>query len=245
MKVTLLEFTGKGSKDEAWRAADMLIFTKSTRLNMSPGLMEDIAAWPEEKKLEELEKMAQTIKSSWEFLDATFLIEGVTRAVAQQMTRTRQASYAMQSQRVTDAREISVTNPISESSSNWSLYHNAVESAKKCYSSLVDSGEKLEDARGILPMNVQCNLVAKYNLRALSDLVKARKSLRAQGEYNEIVISMEQEILKVWPWAKTFFVSDKQIAIDILESIAKKIGIEVGKGDGWDIIKAVDLIRKD
>ena len=88
MKVTLLEFTGKGSANEQWRAAELLIFTKSTRLTMSPGLMEDIASWPEEKKIEELRKISRTIKSSWEFLDTTFLIEGVTRAVAQQMTRT-------------------------------------------------------------------------------------------------------------------------------------------------------------
>jgi hypothetical protein len=54
MKVTLIEFTGKGSSNEQWRAADLLIFTKSTRLTMSPGLIEDIARWSEEKKMEEL-----------------------------------------------------------------------------------------------------------------------------------------------------------------------------------------------
>jgi len=245
MKVTLLEFTGKGSANEQWRAADLLIFTKSTRLTMSPGLMEDIASWPEEKKMEELRKISRTIKSSWEFLETTFLIEGVTRAVAQQMTRTRQASYAMQSQRVTDAREIDVTNNIPETSSNWALYKNAADSAKACYSSLVDAGVPMEDARGILPMNTHCNLVAKYNLRTLTDLVKARKSMRAQGEYNNIVVEMESRIVEVWPWSSEFFVSDKQIAIDILEGIAKKIGVVTGSGDGWEIAKAIDLIRKD
>lgn len=245
MKVTLIEFTGKGSENEVWRAVDLLLFTKNTRLNMSPALLDDILCWSEEKKLQELEYMSRTIKSSWEFLDVTFLIEGVTRAVAQQMTRTRQASYAMQSQRVTDAREIAVTNNLPESSSNWALYQNAVESVKNCYSSLVDSGVPLEDARGILPMNTQCNLVAKYNLRALTDLVKARKSLRAQGEYNEIVVQMEQCTIDVWPWAKMFFSVDKQIAIEMLEAVAKRNGITTGKGDGWEIAKAIDLIRKD
>ena len=94
-------------------------------------------------------------------------------------------------------------------------------------------------------MNTQCNLVAKYNLRNLTDLVKARKSLRAQGEYNDVVVQMERCITEVWPWAKMFFVSDKQAAIETLESIAKRIGIITGKGDGWEIAKAIDLIRKD
>lgn len=237
MKVTLINHTQD--------AVNLLLFTKATRLTLSPGLLEEIRAWPEERKMQELEYMSKTIKSSWEFCDTVFLIEGVTRAVAQQMTRTRQASYAMQSQRVTDARNIAVTNNLVEESIAWHEFERAVEASKKHYSSLVDAGVSLEDARGVLPMNTQCNLIAKYNLRTLTDLVKARKSLRAQGEYNEIVVQMEKCVLDAWPWASPFFKSDKQLAIDTLEEIAKRIGITTGKGDGWEIAKAIDLIRKD
>ena len=51
MQVALIEFTGKGSKDETWRAADVMIWTKHTRIEMGPGSLEAIAAWSEEKKL--------------------------------------------------------------------------------------------------------------------------------------------------------------------------------------------------
>lgn len=237
MKVTLISYTQE--------ADTLLLFTKATRLTLSPGLLDEIRAKSPEEKLAELEYMSKTIKSSWEFCDTIFLIEGVTRAVAQQMTRTRQASYAMQSQRVTDARSIAVTNGLLEGSAAWHDFESAVEASKRHYSSLVDAGVPLEDARGVLPMNTQCNLIAKYNLRTLTDLVKARKSLRAQGEYNEIVVQMERCVLEVWPWAAPFFKSDKQLAIETLEEVAKRIGITTGKGDGWEIAKAIDLIRKD
>ena len=58
MKVTLLNHTPN--------PVETLIFTKQTRLAMTPGLMEEIHAWPRERKLEELQYMARTIRSSWE-----------------------------------------------------------------------------------------------------------------------------------------------------------------------------------
>jgi len=106
-------------------------------------------------------------------------------------------------------------------------------------------GVALEDARGILPLNTECNIVCKYNFRSVTDLIKARKSLRAQGEYGEIVRKMESLILEVWPWATPFFESDKDVAVKMLETIANEMGITTGKGVGWEIAKAIDLIRKD
>lgn len=237
MKVTLINYTPE--------AVELLLFTKATRLTMSPGLLDEIRAWPQEKKMAELDLMTKTIKSSWEFITLTFLIEGITRATAQQVTRTRNASYAMQSQRVTNASEIPVTNPFEYGTEQWYEFMNAADSAKASYARLVNIGVKLEDARGLLPMNVQCNLVAQYNLRSFSDLIKARKSLRAQGEYNELALAMEAAVIAALPWTKKFFISDKQIAIDMLEQSAKAIGINVGSGVGWDIAKAIDLIRKE
>ena len=53
MKVTLINYTQD--------ASTLLLFTKSTRLMMNPGLMDEIRSWPEDKKLSELEYMANTI----------------------------------------------------------------------------------------------------------------------------------------------------------------------------------------
>src|SRR5690606_4695576 len=85
-KVSLIDITAN--------AVDKLIFSKQTRLRMEPGLLADIGTWPQDKVAEELRGMARTIRSSWEFVSLTFLVENTTRAIAQQITRTRTASYA-------------------------------------------------------------------------------------------------------------------------------------------------------
>lgn len=245
MKVELIDFTGIGRPDQMWHAADVMIFTKQTRLNMSSGLMSQIKSWNIGKKEEELQYMAKTIKSSWEFVDVTFLLSGISRAVAQQVTRTRTASYAMQSMRVANASDFRVVEGKKLENDQLAAYRAAVDAAKESYKKLVDMGVALEDARGIMPLNTECNIVCKYNFRSVTDLIKARKSLRAQGEYGEIVRKMESLILEVWPWAAPFFESDKDVAIKMLEELVKSIGFTVGKGMGWEIAKAIDLIRKD
>jgi hypothetical protein len=244
LKVELVEYTGIGRPDQEWHAADLMIFTKQTRLNLSSGLMTEIKSWPQEKKKSELDYMAKTIKSSWEFIDVTFLVSGVSRAVAQQMTRTRNASYAMQSMRVTNASELSVVRGEKLTPEQLILFNSAVHYSKEHYNALVKQGASLEDARGVLPLNTECNLVCKYNFRSFTDLVKARKSLRAQGEYHSIVAEMERVVREVWPWAEPFFESDTDTAIQMLETIAKELGITPGKGTGWEIAKAIDLLRK-
>lgn len=215
-KVSIIAATER----DAVEAAALLIFTKQTRLKMSAGGLSTVynkcfldPAWMDEQ----LDYMSKTIRSSWEFLDVTFMVENVSRACAQQMTRTRQASYAMQSQRVTDMSDVTVHEP--DSVVDKSLYRNVVDRSLHDYGVLVASGEKLEDARGVLPMNVHCNLVAKYNLRTLADLLPARTSYRAQGEYNEVARQMRAAIIAMWPWAEMFFRPRFQIANTILDEL--------------------------
>jgi flavin-dependent thymidylate synthase len=220
-----------------------MIFTKGTRLNMDADRFAAIQAMSEQEKYDELAYMARTIPSSWEFVHFTFLISNVTRATAQQITRTRQASYAMQSQRVADLTGVEVTNPFYPHSDEWDEFDEAKTRATNAYENLTAMGAEKEDARGILPMNSQCNLVASYNLRTLTELLSKRKSLRAQGEYREIARAMESAILGVFPWASPFFEDKHALAIQMLEAAAEEIGVTVGSGPGWQIAKAIDLIR--
>ncbi len=94
MKVTLINYTQDAVKT--------LLFTKSTRLNMTPDNFNKLKFMKPEDQMVELAYMANTIPSSWEFVDYTFLVEGVSRAYTHQQVRTRAASYAQQSMRVTE-----------------------------------------------------------------------------------------------------------------------------------------------
>lgn len=243
-KVTLIDYTGAGRPDSMRHAANILMFTKATRLNMTPDLLAEIQGNPDRAVAEELAYMAKTIRSSWEFVDLTFLVSGVTRATAQQMTRTRTASFAMQSMRVADVRAIGVQMNPELSPEHKDIYATSAACSVAAYGLLVDTGAPLEDARGLLPLNTCCNLVVKYNLRSFADVLSARRSLRAQGEYHDIVAQMEAAVLEVWPWAEPFFADEHAVAIEMLENIAKELGGVVGKGHGWEIAKAIDLLRK-
>lgn len=219
-------------------AIALLLYTKRTRLEMAKTRPEDVATWvrlhPEEA-LEEIDYMASTIRSSWEFLDYTFLISGVSRACAQQITRSRVASFAMQSQRVSD---ISGASCVLES--NNPGYVSATEQAMDNYSRLVDAGTPLEVARGVLPMNVSTAIVAKYNLRTLVDLIIARTSPRAQGEFRSVAEQMRDTITRVHPFTKRMIRPRDQIAFGILEDALAALS----SGDPEDLALARTLVAK-
>lgn len=247
-KVELVDFTGAGRPDEKWHAAHMLLLTKDTRLELGAGGkagLTAISAMSEEWKNASLRSMAETIPSSWEFVNVTFQLNGVSRACAQQITRTRTASYAMQSMRVVNGAELGVVNPFPiEDTFMRAAFDDAVKTIMIEYAQLIEYGAERQDARAILPLNTECALMASYNLRAFVDVVRARESLRTQGEYADIIRSMKAQLLAVWPWAAEFFVPRDQLAIEILERAVQEIGMTVGSGAGWQIAKAIDLLRK-
>lgn len=211
-------------------AGALLIFTKSTRLEMTSGGLQDIVdkcRKDEDWMMTELDYMAKTIRSSWEFLDVTFAIRGVSRACAQQITRTRFTpidgdlfgSYAMQSQRVTDMSEMGWHNPHPPATMLHDDFEDCMRGAMTNYQQMVQTGAKLEDARGILPVNLHCNLIAKYNLRMLVDLVQKRESYRAQGEFNTIAREMREALVEMWPWASLFLRPKNELAKAAVEDL--------------------------
>ncbi len=238
-KVSLLWFTGKGTQDEQRYAARLLAYTKNTRLQMTPDGFEKFMNMPVEELDKELLYMSNTIPSSWEFVDVIFSINNVTRACAQQITRTRTASFAMQSQRVTDMSQVSYHIP--ESVHDKDDYSLRMRMALESYRLMVKDGEELEDARGLLPMNVHCNIIAKYNLRSLVDLLRARDSMRVQGEYQTIARQMRESVFEVWPWVRPFFEPKDKKAIDLIEEVAQHLGSKELK---MQLAKAADLLKK-
>lgn len=242
MQIALIDHTGAGNPDP-WYAARLLAYTKNTRLQMTPDGWSHFKNWSSEKLLEELTYMSSSIASSWEFCDLTFAINGISRACAQQMTRTRTASFAMQSQRVTNMSDVTFHIPETVPENALLDYKSIMRASLRGYQGLVKThGTSLEDARGVLPINTHCNLIAKYNLRAWVDLVRARDSLRVQGEYRDVVAAMKVEVLKVWPWAQVFIEPKHQKAIAIIEEIAATLPSREQK---VALAKAADLLKKE
>lgn len=236
-KTELIYYTGMES-DDPYYAARLLAFTKNTRLNMTPDGFEKFASMPEEEIDQELDYMSKTIKTALEFADVMFLIRDVSRATAQQITRTRTAVFQMQSQRVSSMADATWDSIGSEQD-------EAMKAAIASYQSLLDGGASLEDARDVLPIGLHCNLVAKYTLRAAIDLIRARESPRVQGPYREVAQQMKSEILRVWPWAAVFFEDPNDKAFGMLLEVVEELkdAGAVYKGPAGKIAKAIDLIK--
>lgn len=225
MKVTLLNYTTD--------ALDLLLFTKQTRLAQTPGLLDEIRQWPAERKMAELDYMLGTIHSSWEFVNYTFHIDGVTRAFTHQLVRTRHGSYAQQSQRTVDmtgfdfvvpasaaldGEQERATHVIDDKFRHWlgekvthyndtnpsNWYDMAMDVINLAYQKMLEGGTPPQDARGVLPTNIVTNIVAAFNLRTLSDMAKLRLCTRTQGEYQDVFRAMREAVLDVHPWAEPF-----------------------------------------
>lgn len=196
MRVSLVSYT----RD----AVELLIFTKSTRLKMSPGLLAEITAMTPEKKQAELDYMRGTIQSSWEFVDFVFLIEGVSRAFTHQLVRHRHNSYAQQAQRAVDMTDFAyVTGPSIElNESNKIIYDETMADLSEVYKTLVALGANKQDARGVLPTNIATNIIVKANLRSLHDMALKRLCVKAQGEAQDVFRAMVAAVLEVYPQFK-------------------------------------------
>jgi flavin-dependent thymidylate synthase len=238
MRVTLISKTPD--------AARLLAFTKATRLTLSPGLLADIMAWTDEKVDAELSYMAETIPSSWEFVDYVFLVEGVSRAYTHQQVRTRNASYAQQTMRVLDMGEFDYV--MTEGNKADPAVRDVIGKCNRyiasTYKTLRALGQAPEDARGILPTNISTNIIVKFNLRTFAELCRSRTGGRTQGEYQAVVNAMADEVLKVHPWAVRFlFPEQRDYFAEIEAFAAREFGGDLLKKG--ELLKIVDKMRKE
>lgn len=252
MKVTLISHTQD--------AIDLLIFTKNTRLTMSPDKLDEIKLWTQERKWNELEYMANTIPSSWEFVDYTFMIEGVTRAFTHQLVRTRVASFAQQTMRVLDVStgkgwDYGVGPSIKpeaecvtgEEKIRTQAYHSIMNDIATAYRNLIRYGATIEDARGVLPTNILTNIVMKINMRTFVEMTYKRSSPRVQQEYRDVLAAMKTAVKEVHPWISLFIDRTFDQAVADLD---KEISTIAATDDGGSLeekktrmMKLVDQLR--
>jgi thymidylate synthase (FAD) len=182
-------------------AERLLVFSKRTRHMSDISSYREVLDMDEEEIQGNLDYVFNTISSSWEFIDYTFLICDVTRAFTHQLVRHRVGTaFAQQAQRVATQKDFGylATGSCSENET----YHNAMRDIQASYDKLIDIDEcRPQDARGILPTNVYTNILFKVNLRALSDMLCVRLCVRAQGEFQLVAREMQSLVISVHPWA--------------------------------------------
>jgi thymidylate synthase (FAD) len=240
MKVSLIDSTKC--------AMEKLIMTKNTRLNLTAAELEKVFEMPREDKLKELEYMAKTIPSSWEFVSYTFLIEDVSRGFTHQFVRNRHGSFAQQTMRMVNMEKFTYHTPpeIEKDTTAKAMYEHCMEQIQEYYNTLLKLGIKTEDARGVLPTNIHTNIVAQFNLRTLAEIARARTGWRTQEEYRGVVEKMIACVIEVHPWTELFLKPDYKDFELLVNHFVLLIEKELMDHDDFiNIMKFIDRIKKD
>lgn len=142
--------------------------------------------------------------STFEHINCTFAIEGVSRSLLAQLTRHRLCSFSVQSQRYCKMdKSFVIPDTLRD---NKEIIGKTLNQMIDCYNELIDAGVKKEDARAILPNATCTNLVMTCNLRELIHICNLRLCKRAQTEIRELTDLMRKEVIKQLPFMKEFLV---------------------------------------
>lgn len=135
-----------------------------------------------------------------EFVKTDWILEGVSRAFQQQLTRTRQAGYSIQSLRIVDVGNFAdekryfMSSKIRDNPELKKRYEDAMNIEQTFYRGLIDAGADIEDARGILPLNIYSTITMTIDLRALYHMLELRFCENTQEEYRLVAEAMKKEV---------------------------------------------------
>lgn len=131
--------------------------------------------------------------SVFEFADATFLIEGISRACSHQLVRHRHMSFVQQSQRYTtiEGDDWYVVPPNVYQEEVLRLrYERKMRNDIGEYQHEIANGIKPEDARFLLPEATKTDITVKTNVRELFHFLDLRCDKAAQWEIRDLALAM-------------------------------------------------------
>jgi thymidylate synthase (FAD) len=146
----------------------------------------------------------------FEHAQITFAVEGMSRSCMAQLTRHRHVSFDVQSMRYVAFDDVDpasvregelVVVPPSATDPDWvgrnqrkgqvdedtvaerkQIFKDTIENAVESYQDLLDLGMPPEDARFVLPIGTQVNVVMSMNVRMLMHVADMRAAADAQWE---------------------------------------------------------------
>ena len=204
MKVTLLAYTqinpvleqlpadlvaGRGSpQEDIIEFAARVCYRSTARMGHSPDF---IAA-----------RIREGHEDIIEHAQATFFIEGISRACSHQLVRHRIASFSQESQRYTDLGENAqfvVPDAIANHPQARQVWDDVISRLEGAYREFRKLGIRKEDARFLLPNATTTNLVLSMNFRSLRHFFWLRCDKAAQWEIRDLATEMLRLIYPIAP----------------------------------------------
>ena len=134
-----------------------------------------------------------------EYVNLTFKLENVSRALTHQLVRHRIGfSYSQQSMRCVKAENFADDGLYHMSSTieNKKAYHQKMLDIQEKYRQALNDGVSTQDARGLLPTNIYTTITFSCSLRAFIGMINKRLCLKTQGEFRAVAELMKKEIIK-------------------------------------------------
>ena len=136
-----------------------------------------------------------------EYISVVLYLDNVSRAAQQQITRTRTGvSFSIESMRVVPKENFAsqmlyhVPDRIAEDPEKFKEFHQSMLDIEKEYNRLISEGVEVEDARGILPLNIFSTITMCINMRSLFHMIFSRTCAKAQGEVHDIAVAIMEEL---------------------------------------------------
>lgn len=136
--------------------------------------------------------------STWEHVNFTFYISGVSRSLLAQLSRHRHISLSVRSQRYNTEENFESVVPNFKNIKSRIVFARTMDNIAKEYSNLLNS-ENPEDARAVLPNACCTELYMTANARALIEMSHLRLCNRAQDEIRKMFEELKKEVSTVAP----------------------------------------------
>ncbi|MFC7165598.1 FAD-dependent thymidylate synthase [Halospeciosus flavus] len=219
MKVELLEATPNPEKVVARAARNDYMSEYGADMDFEE-VMADIDGDTLEEKKETLigHLLSHGHFGPFEHVQATFHVKGISRSCMAQITRHRHASFDIQSMRYVSFDDVDpedvaegelVVTPPSATDPDWigrnqktgavdeetvekreEVFRESVKRSVEDYQELLDLGMPPEDARFVLPIGTEVNMVMSLNARMLMHVADMRAAADAQWEIRQMTESI-------------------------------------------------------
>lgn len=150
-----------------------------------------------------------------EFVHFNFRIENCSRALQQQLTHHRTASFCNESLRIVEPRDFAKNNAyvvgekVSRDLMKMAAYQGTMDAIETMYNQLIAMGVPSEDARNVLPLGIHSTIHMSINLRNLMAIVASRLCVESQGEIQQMAKAMVAAVSKEMPVIAEVFLKSK------------------------------------
>lgn len=131
----------------------------------------------------------------------------VDRGVSHELVRHRIASFAQESTRFCDYSKdkfnhnLTFIKPcfLDENSTDYQLWHDAMEHCEKSYFEMLQNGLTPQEARAVLPNSTKTELIITANYREWRNMFKLRTDKAAHPQMREVMIPLLEELREKIP----------------------------------------------